>query len=320
MGLPVTVYRWDDVGAPQIANGKPSEILNILKKCLVQGYSSKASLGWSISSEDAANVKIAFTNLGSGGSAVFYSDTGLDTSSTYTRVTSCQSFVGFNDMHLQGFVGSVRCPSTSCKWMLIGNGTAFYFMMFNNSATISSGDYRPMFFMGDFLSLFTNDAHKFTHVISSNSSAVNDNSSATYNSLAYTMAVQRSSQQVCKLGYVDGLTTMLPYSVTTVLGDSNGYSSNSQNPSEITILSKAFLTYTSLSVISSSQDVYGTQYVHSLVAPWFRGALPGLFSSPQGGFKGLPLPHIITINQQSHLVIHNDSNNATQSYLNLEAW
>ena len=48
MASPVTIYRWDDVGAPQIVDGKPSEYMNMLKKCLVEGYGSKASLGWTV--------------------------------------------------------------------------------------------------------------------------------------------------------------------------------------------------------------------------------------------------------------------------------
>lgn len=81
MGLPVTVYRWDDDGAPQITNRTPSEMVDVLKKVLVTGYGTKASLGWNIAFEDVGTQKIAFRNnttLGSGGYVQFWCPEGTN--------------------------------------------------------------------------------------------------------------------------------------------------------------------------------------------------------------------------------------------------
>ena len=71
MAQAVTVYRWDDPGAPQIVDGRPSEFINVFKKCLVEGYGDKQPLGWQVQLEEAIN-KISFINDvtagGSGGS------------------------------------------------------------------------------------------------------------------------------------------------------------------------------------------------------------------------------------------------------------
>lgn len=43
--MPVTVYRSTDAGAPVLSNSNGS-LIAVLKACLVDGYSSKASAGW----------------------------------------------------------------------------------------------------------------------------------------------------------------------------------------------------------------------------------------------------------------------------------
>ena len=83
MGLPVTVYRYTDPGAPQVNNGTPSEWINVLKKVLVEGYGTKVGLGWTVEFENAAAFKIAFRNKvadgGSGGYVQFSSNGAVNT-------------------------------------------------------------------------------------------------------------------------------------------------------------------------------------------------------------------------------------------------
>ena len=43
--MPVTVYRSTDAGAPLLTNSNGS-LIAVLKACLVDGYGSKASAGW----------------------------------------------------------------------------------------------------------------------------------------------------------------------------------------------------------------------------------------------------------------------------------
>lgn len=50
---PVKVYRWDDAGAP-VLDKTPNCMAIIFKACLVTGYGTKGSAGWTMPFEDAA--------------------------------------------------------------------------------------------------------------------------------------------------------------------------------------------------------------------------------------------------------------------------
>ncbi|MCL1048940.1 hypothetical protein L2755_04755, partial [Shewanella abyssi] len=63
MGLPARIYRWDDEGAPTVVRDtRMSDIISLLKKCLIEGYGEKEGLGWSLAFDDPANLKVAFRN------------------------------------------------------------------------------------------------------------------------------------------------------------------------------------------------------------------------------------------------------------------
>ena len=51
MGMAPTIYRYDDVGAPVITDGR-DRLYQILKACLIDGYGSKAAAGWSVVYDD----------------------------------------------------------------------------------------------------------------------------------------------------------------------------------------------------------------------------------------------------------------------------
>lgn len=56
--VPVKVYRWDDVGAPEL-DKTPNCLATIFKACLVTGYGTKEPAGWTMAFEDAsAGVKV----------------------------------------------------------------------------------------------------------------------------------------------------------------------------------------------------------------------------------------------------------------------
>ena len=58
----VTVYKWDDVGAPQITTGSPTEYMNVLIKCLVEGYGTKQPVGWEVLENQASTPFLALHN------------------------------------------------------------------------------------------------------------------------------------------------------------------------------------------------------------------------------------------------------------------
>lgn len=56
--VPVKVYKWDDVGAPQL-DKTPNCMAIIFKACLVTGYGTKDGAGWTMPFEDmTAGIKV----------------------------------------------------------------------------------------------------------------------------------------------------------------------------------------------------------------------------------------------------------------------
>ena len=60
MALPVTMYRWDDPGAPQLDLNNGS-MLQLLKKCLVDGYGEKLGAGWVVNEISADSNNMIFS-------------------------------------------------------------------------------------------------------------------------------------------------------------------------------------------------------------------------------------------------------------------
>lgn len=56
----VTVYRWDDEGAPQLDLNNGS-MLQVLKKCLIDGYGTKQGAGWTLNEISADNNNMIFS-------------------------------------------------------------------------------------------------------------------------------------------------------------------------------------------------------------------------------------------------------------------
>jgi hypothetical protein len=55
------VYRWDDTDAP-VLSGTAGSMVNLLTKCLVDGYGSKSGAGWILEFYNAELTKAAFKN------------------------------------------------------------------------------------------------------------------------------------------------------------------------------------------------------------------------------------------------------------------
>ncbi|MDF0533670.1 hypothetical protein PY479_05170 [Shewanella sp. A32] len=187
MGLPVTVYRHSDPGAPQLTEFRPSEILNIFKKCLVEGYGAKAGAGWSVAFEDAAAFKLALRNSpedGSGGylriwsgsnnvDATFYMNCGK----SMTDIDTLLNPIGYRSMRL-------ATTFMQGQWQLIATSRSFWFVLestypyskssisaltYNIANTSGLQQYQQIAFIGDLDTTDPNDSSAFTLVSSSNS-------------------------------------------------------------------------------------------------------------------------------------------------------
>lgn len=149
--VPVKVYRWDDVDAPQL-DKTAGCMMTIFKACLVTGYGTKEPAGWTMPFEDtSAGVKVLRPEVGP--HTDFYlrlfADTGTKMAAqVYLNMTNAHT----GDLKLQcdGLFTYGR-NVTSGKWVLIATTRGFKF--FFESASVygsrvmnKSGGF---FFVGD---------------------------------------------------------------------------------------------------------------------------------------------------------------------------
>ncbi|MCS6114458.1 hypothetical protein [Shewanella baltica] len=315
MGLPVTVYRWDDAGAPVISSsGKPSEMINVLKKCLVDGYGTKSPLGWSVAFEDAVSFKIAFRNSttqGGGGYFSIRSTTGADTANGVMKMQSAQAMTDIDTFVKAANFASIRLSSIHRKWIIIGTSRGFYAVFGRNDiATYSLGySEEPLFFVGDIDTLITNDVDAFKLIMSPYASG---NVSATgYNySMTYMFA---SVTSTCALFYnADGSAGSqlyrwrMPYEIIPYL-------------SALTSPTTKFLSQIIIeSNNPQSPDSAGTIQHCSLKMPSLRGVMPGMLMANSNADSTMSWPNFSMLNGVSHLQMRCLENN--QVYINAVSW
>ncbi|AUR84131.1 hypothetical protein NVP1049O_22 [Vibrio phage 1.049.O._10N.286.54.B5] len=181
-----TVYKWDDDGAPQLVNRTPSEMLAVIKACLVDGYGAKSGLGWTLEFEDTTTQSMVLRNSpvdGTGSYLKFWSASGGDTGTTIR----CQSYKLMTDINNGTFpsyynsMGSPRAEITS--WMIVGTSKCAYIIFYVKDSTTNGGTLDSnTHFVGDFTSRIPND--EFCCLVSTmttaNQSSVNWTTSLNY--------------------------------------------------------------------------------------------------------------------------------------------
>lgn len=174
--MTVRVYRSTDVGAPTI-NGTAGSLINVLDGCLVTGYGSSPSSGWTkpYTSTNTAMFKQPATANG----RYLYVD---DTTSTYATVKAFETATSISATtgqfpHPTQTTGNLYMPKsfvadTSARaWVVIATNKLFYCWV--NAGPSSS--YLHIFVFGDFLSTVTNDVYN-TILIANSSSSVTSSS------------------------------------------------------------------------------------------------------------------------------------------------
>lgn len=151
--VPVTVYRWDDTNAPQL-DKKPNCVASIFKACLVTGYGTKQSAGWSMAYEDmAANVKVLKPPVSP--NPAFHirlsADTGYEMTvqmykdmtdiNTGTLILQCDTPYKYNSAERGG--------GASGRWMMIATASSAWFFTevntyYNQRAANLSGSHLYM--------------------------------------------------------------------------------------------------------------------------------------------------------------------------------
>lgn len=156
---PVTVYRWDDTGAPQIGVNTAGDFKTVLKACLNTGYGSKTSLGWDIVGEDTNRIAVRSANAASTKSVLWVDDSHGKTAKVraYESMTDLDTGTGRFEYYYGHSYEYYPKTSNSgnAKWVLIGHDTAFIVLIYPNT-TYAKGN--PLFF-GDFPSFKPGDQY-----------------------------------------------------------------------------------------------------------------------------------------------------------------
>ncbi|GGZ31599.1 hypothetical protein C8J23_101158 [Shewanella chilikensis] len=295
MALPVTVYRWDDAGAPSIVGGNRSSVLNVLKKCLVDGYGDKLPLGWTIEAETIGE-SIAFVPSipeSNGGVARIYSSSSGNNAAMYVYCGNVN--LGGGSFSNAGWIRTFQTATNETGWILIGTARGFYFQYHkpntNNNDVEVAGGMSVCIFVGEIDSFFEPDPSAMT-CISANSSA-HDYSVSNLDSIGMIddgWSANRFYDLDNNGGFAD-------YNIAIGLDRADG-----------TDWQKNTGTYESTGVPIIIQDViikgsgnphaddnYGVSQANSLTRPYIRGKLPGLYRMNCALYSDQPWPTILNI-------------------------
>ncbi|ABI71538.1 hypothetical protein [Shewanella frigidimarina] len=317
MGLPVTVYRWDDAGAPQFgASPKPSDVLSILKACLVNGYGAKQPLGWSVAFEDAVTYAIMFRNSptdGTGGYLKVSAELGLNTYGTEISLKASSGASSLSSQINASFIQTFKCSIYDTHWVLIGTSRGFYFQILDGttlkSVPTNANSNNTLWFAGDINSYYANDAGAFTTICNLR---VGDDVSSHYSE---SMSELQLGSALCALYDADGGTNKQNYEcVNALLTDT--YSNISGYASDESLIN--LFTVPQIGTLSAYKDRFGVPVTKSNIAPWIRGELPGLVLSSISTNVSTNWPVLLDIGGNQHMGM--PSRVAHQVYINLVTW
>ena len=315
MALPVTVYRWDDAGAPQISTdgGTPSEIINVLKKCLVEGYGDKAGLGWSIPFEDVASNKIAFRNstvVGSGGFTQFWSEGGLDTPNNSILYRSSRAMTALDVFHevrkYNGFNSSVGMY----QWVIIGTGRAFYFILnlsTRNDVMATGTHYSYSGFFGDITPAINSDASTYINYTYSTEDDRGGGWSSNFDYIS-------NNGLFCYMANTDGSGLLQKQQIKLAFTHSATLVSYGVPPTTLTIAN------ISIGPNLSFKDEDGLTVSMSVKQPLIRGIIPGLFQMAEHGYSDQPWPQIINRNGVDYWLLRQAHVGAASMMIRMDEW
>lgn len=172
--VPVTVFRWDDEGAPQVESAAGS-VKTILKACLVTGYGEgnkrKDGLGWEMAFEKAQEACFRSTHpkatkwwlgvddtkyLENGNRDTRYVDVcGILEPTSATAGKAVQYVWKYSNI-IRFAIANYNSDRFGLKWVLIGHARAFALVLLS-AASLSAC---PVLYFGEFPSLAVADEHQ----------------------------------------------------------------------------------------------------------------------------------------------------------------
>jgi len=319
MTQPVTTFKWDDPGAPQIVDGKPSEYMTVIKKALVDGYGSKVATGWIVVVDEIFTTTPLLvlkndTNLGgSGGFIVF--DAVDDTAGTNVKVQSCQAYVDRDTRTNAGayFVFNRNSSGISMlsEWMILATTTCFYFFAnaeYSRSRNVNAfQNFNSIFFFaGDILSFYNNDPGRFITM----SGAKNENNHA-WSSMLNNKVPGTSASNITDIYALDGSATFESHSINSVLGrKSRSNQVHIEEPS-ILFMCECFL---------QAGDSISNDIINNINMPLIRAKIPGLYVSTEAGYHNNAMPYFKYINGASHFLVPSAGSATSMTWINTEQW
>lgn len=194
----MTFYSSSDTNAPVLRGSSPGDFINLLTKCLVDGYEGKAAAGWS-RPFISGNIAVFKSGAGSNGMHLRVDDTSTSTGERAARVIGYEAMTDVNtgtglfptqnqeSGGLKWFThygsGSVANPR---QWMLIANSGFFCLTILTYPEQASSTYYRETYWFGDLEPLGAADV--YATCIQGKSSTSSPNSSESFPLDSYNLA------------------------------------------------------------------------------------------------------------------------------------
>jgi hypothetical protein len=321
MGLPVTVYRWDDVGAPQIVNGTQSEFLDIFDKCLVDGYGAKLPLGWTTAFTSATSriYRNATVDGGVGG-CVKIERIGTNANYGSVRVTGCANATSITALINKGFYFSMTTEASVNRWIIIGTKLGFFFFT-GKDGSIAEGRtaYTPSMYVGQFDPIYPNDIHCFIATTFYNNA---DNTTGNWTT--------QMEYGLFQLNY----TIQKLYQTVSGTFSANHKIVHPMSPSNVggqiapTTVNNVFFKIPIMTQYdtqgadnaTTNVDSSGVPYHRSSKMPALRGFLSGMLMRSVASDCEMLWPPINTIDGVKYYGIANGAYGGQQFFINMESW
>lgn len=329
MGQPVTIYRWDDPGAPQMDPINVFSVINILKKCLVDGYGTKDPLGWTLEYEDAPEAYAAFRNNPVTGSGGYFLIRPYNVATNrYFVVQSATAMTAIDQMFNPGYLCSVPVSRTSTKWIVVGTDTAFYLIIHRNNINYSSTSFvETTTFFGDYISAVNPDQGKFICVASNsqNTTSIQSINESSINAGPLNHGSNRIaniSQTLSGDSVRNGLAVTLSADGMPGLSRYLLYATESQFYSSSRMNQLAFISPSLIGKVYLKRDVSITvAAIENQTIPLVRGYLPGVICAGWISNSDDNYPSIMPLEGVDHLGLSdNRVGGGPVLWINLNEW
>ncbi|WP_417705315.1 hypothetical protein [Rheinheimera aquimaris] len=326
--------RWDDPGAPQRSPADAASIVNILKKCLVDGYGDTDPLGWTLEFEDAPGGVAVFRNSPVTGSGGYFRISPYNVpTNAYIRTQSAMAATGSApaDLFAPGYLNSVPTEAALTRWIIVGDERAFYFLLHHSTTDFVSSTMSVAMFIGDFTPVIPTDVATFI-CTGANANSVTSSLTVNFTSIntgPLSCASGRTNQLINALGGdnsrsrlgiptgVSGSSSYNPYALYLAGEIGESYLANADNTE--------FPAGGLIQPVALKRDVSVSQSrMTDVENPFIRGYLPGLIGLGWKTHYGTPWPAFKEIENAQHLGVALNSLSSTYGgvmlWINTEDW